>query len=66
MKTLFAALAFAAIVVAPSIAQAEESRATQAYTKNSVICGRLTLTDPDPRIRAGLLRDCTHHHSPGN
>jgi hypothetical protein len=66
MKTLIATLAIASILATSAIAKTEKSRAIQAEPTNSVVCGRIILTDPDPGIRAGFLRDCSHYESPGN
>ena len=63
MKTLIAVLALASIVATSAVAKTEKTRAVQAEANNSVTCGRVVLTDPDPAIRAGLLRDCAHHIS---
>ena len=40
--------------------------AVAAEPNNSVTCGRYVLTDPDPGIRAGFLRDCAHFERPGS
>jgi hypothetical protein len=66
MKTLIATLAIASILATSAIAKSERSRAIPVEPTNSVVCGRIILTDPDPGIRAGFLRDCSHYESPGN
>jgi hypothetical protein len=61
MKTLIATFALASVIATSAIAKTERNRATFNGPDNSVICGRVVLADPDPGIRAQLLRDCAHH-----
>jgi hypothetical protein len=62
VKTLIAAFALASIVAPSAIAKTEKIAPTFIEPSNLVMCGRVVLADPDPRIRAELLRDCTHHN----
>jgi len=61
MKTLLATIALASIAATSALAKNEKNSATFVGADNSVICGRVVLADPDPAIRAQLLRDCAHH-----
>jgi hypothetical protein len=61
MKTLITALALASIVATSAVAKIEKTRSLNFESNNSVVCGRVVLTDPDPAIRAQLQRDCAHH-----
>ena len=63
MKTLITALALASIVATSAVAKIEKTGSLNFESNNSVVCGRVVLTDPDPAIRAQLQRDCTHHDS---
>lgn len=61
MKTLIATFALASVIATSAVAKTEKNGATFVRPDNSVVCGRVVLADPDPGIRAQLLRDCTHH-----
>jgi hypothetical protein len=67
MKTLIVTLALASILATSAIAKTEKARAGQVgiTANNSVNCGRLVLTDPDPAIRGSFARECMHHERPG-
>ena len=66
MKTLIATLALASILAPSAIAKTEKARLNHFEPNNSVTCGRVVLTDPDPGIRASFLRDCAHYNGAGN
>jgi hypothetical protein len=73
MKTSIATFALALIFATSAIAKTERAPSTPVYPNNSmieynesVICGRVVLSDPDPGVRAQIRRDCAQHHSPGN
>jgi hypothetical protein len=61
MKTLITALALASIVATSAVAKIDKTRSLSVESNNSVACSRVVLTDPDPAIRAQLLRDCAQH-----
>lgn len=61
MKTFITALALAAIIATSAVAKVEKTQRTYVEPNNSVVCGRVILADPDPAIRAQLMRDCTHY-----
>jgi hypothetical protein len=61
MKTLIATFALASIVATSAVAKTEKNTGAFAGPDNSVVCGRVVLADPDPRIRAQLRRDCALH-----
>jgi hypothetical protein len=61
MKTLIVTFALASVIATSALAKTEKNRATFVEPDNSVICGRVVLTDPDPRIRSELLRNCDHY-----
>jgi hypothetical protein len=65
MKTLIATLALASIVATSAVAKTEKTRASHVEPNNSVTCGHAGLADPDPGIRAALVRDCAQHSNPG-
>jgi hypothetical protein len=58
MKLLIAMVAVASILVTPAGAKTKKARPERAQPNNSVTCGRIVFTDPDPSIRAQFLRDC--------
>jgi hypothetical protein len=74
MKTLIATFALVSILATSAIAKTEKAPSALVNSYNSaienneesVICGRVVLSDPDPGIRAQIRRDCAQHHSPGN
>ena len=73
MKTSIATFALALVLATSAIAKTERVPSAPVYPNNSMIeynesvtCGRVVLSDPDPRIRTQIRRDCAHHHSPGN
>jgi hypothetical protein len=66
MKTFIAALALASIVATSAVAKSEKNQPVYVEPNNNVLCGRVILTDPDPAIRAQLLRDCPLHDGRGN
>ncbi len=61
MKALIASFALVSIIATSAVAKNEKTAPTFIEPSNSVTCGHIVLTDPDPRIRAVLLRDCLHH-----
>ena len=61
MKTSIATFALASVIATSAVAKTETKSATFVAPQNSVTCGRFVLTDPDPVIRAQLLRDCPPH-----
>jgi hypothetical protein len=61
MKTLITTFALASVIATSAVAKTEKNAATSAKPDNSVVCGRVVLADPDPAIRAQLVRDCAHH-----
>jgi hypothetical protein len=67
MKTVIAAIVLASTIVTSGVAKIDKFRpdvgpAQWARELNrSAGCGRTDLTDPDPRIRATLMRDCSYH-----
>jgi hypothetical protein len=68
MKTLIAAIVLASTIVTSGIAKIDKIRTpgvgptqwTSEFNRSGG-CGRTDQTDPDPRIRATLMRDCFHH-----
>ena len=66
MKTFIAALALASIAATSAVAKNEKTQTINVEPNNNVLCGRVILTDPDPAIRAQLLRDCALHDGRGN
>jgi len=66
MKTFIAALALASIAATSAVAKNEKTQTIYVEPNNNVVCGRVILTDPDPAIRAQLLRDCALHDGRGN
>lgn len=72
MMTFFIALTFAAALATSAVAKTDKVRpaaqpaasAGIASTSNSVTCGHLVLTDPDPAIRGSFARECAHHERP--
>jgi hypothetical protein len=68
MKTLIAAIVLASTMVTSGIAKIDKFRTpsvgpTQwtSELNRSAGCARTDQTDPDPRIRATLMRDCSYH-----
>jgi hypothetical protein len=68
MKTLIATIVLASTIVTSGIAKIDKIRtagvASTQWTSElnrSAGCGRTDQTDPDPRIRATLMRDCSYH-----
>jgi hypothetical protein len=76
MKTLIATFTLALVISTSAIAKTEKKSATFGAARNSVTvaprnsvtvnnsitCGRFVLADPDPAIRAQLVRDCPNYH----
>ncbi len=68
MKTLSITIVLASIIATSAVAKTDGNRipgvepnqSTNEFSR-SAFCGRSVLTDPDPRIRAGFLRDCAYH-----
>jgi hypothetical protein len=68
MKTLIAAIVLASTIVTTGLAKIDKIQTpgvgpTQWMSElnRSAGCGRTDQTDPDPRIRATLMRDCSYH-----
>jgi hypothetical protein len=73
MKILMAALAVAFLLATSAVAEAAQTRASRVEPNNSVIqhndylcASHHARTDPDPRIRFELRRDCHHHLGHGD
>jgi hypothetical protein len=62
MKILCTALALASIIATSAVAKNEKAGAFRAEAPNAVPCARFAMTDPDPRVRAELQRDCPHYN----
>jgi hypothetical protein len=68
MKTMIAAMVLASTIMTSGLAKIDTIRTPgvgspqwTSELNRSAGCGRTDQTDPDPRIRATLMRDCSYH-----